>query len=431
MRGLSIGQMERTGVPCGAEGDESCPEFDLLPRWPRLLVSTPAFAQTESAGRPMTRRSSSRASARASRKSSGSTINDAGIEPLARFEDKICPGIVGMAGAQADKLRADDPRQRRRARRQGRCAGLHRQCDRHLRRPAGRFREEFAKTQPGFFTMTPRELDSSPPPRAVASWHVTETRDRDGQELDGSDKAERPQARDCSAPTPRLGADQRAGRPAVRGDASLHEHPRGHAVRLRRRSSGRSCRASPCGSSRIWRPCTCCSTSSRMRARATATRSFRCSRSGPQAPRHPPACPAFDKAMVAGAVHADGKQPEPAQQFSPDRDGHPQGCGRRKRNKAGPGAVPPVGWSKSPGLEVSHWCNTARRKSARAATPKSKPELGRVTWSACFTPPPPPPCWPPPCPPPRRSTSAARPRTRRNRRNRSSSRASAGRSPRR
>ena len=32
------------------------------------------------------------------------TINDVGVTPLARFEDKICPGVVGVAGEQAIKL---------------------------------------------------------------------------------------------------------------------------------------------------------------------------------------------------------------------------------------------------------------------------------------------------------------------------------------
>jgi hypothetical protein len=32
------------------------------------------------------------------------TIKDAGVTALARFEDPICPGIVGLTGAQADRL---------------------------------------------------------------------------------------------------------------------------------------------------------------------------------------------------------------------------------------------------------------------------------------------------------------------------------------
>jgi hypothetical protein len=49
------------------------------------------------------------------------------------------------------------------------------------------FVKQFAKEQPGYFTMTPREFELfTAKPRPVVSWHVNETRARDGQELDGA-----------------------------------------------------------------------------------------------------------------------------------------------------------------------------------------------------------------------------------------------------
>lgn len=117
------------------------------------------------------------------------TINDAGVEALARFEDRICPGIVGLGGDQATKMvqmirenvvslggKLAEP-------------GCTANATVILVDQPVDFVKKFAKTEPGFFTMTPREFDQfTARPRAVASWHVTETRDRDGQELDGSNK---------------------------------------------------------------------------------------------------------------------------------------------------------------------------------------------------------------------------------------------------
>jgi len=117
------------------------------------------------------------------------TINDAGIEVLARFEDPICPGVVGLGlvqgGKLADMIRANILALGGKLQVPG--------CTPNatviiVDQPVD-FVKQFATKEPGFFTMTPRELDLfTATPRAVASWHVTETRDRDGQELDGSDK---------------------------------------------------------------------------------------------------------------------------------------------------------------------------------------------------------------------------------------------------
>ena len=154
-----------------------------------LLISTPLIAQSDT---PRTEEESILVEGQRTSVTRlvSQTINDAGIEPLARFEEKICPGIVGLTGDQALKLvqmiranvlalggKVDEPG-----------------CTANatvivVDQPVG-FVKQFAKKEPGYFVMTPRELDQfTSRPRAVASWHVTETRDRDGQELDGSNKA--------------------------------------------------------------------------------------------------------------------------------------------------------------------------------------------------------------------------------------------------
>lgn len=118
------------------------------------------------------------------------TINNAGVEALARFEDKICPGVVGLGLSQASKLadliRADilalggklqDP-------------GCTPNATVIVTESPVEFVKQFAKTQPAFFTMNPREFENfTAQPRPVVSWHVTELRDRDGQELDGAKQA--------------------------------------------------------------------------------------------------------------------------------------------------------------------------------------------------------------------------------------------------
>lgn len=113
-------------------------------------------------------------------------IEPTGSEQLARFEDEICPMVIGMpkdwtasltrmirdnvvaiggkAGKPGCRVNApvifiDQPLELIRA---------------------------LAKEEPGFFNMTPRELAQfTAAPRPVASWHVTDTRGRDGEELGG------------------------------------------------------------------------------------------------------------------------------------------------------------------------------------------------------------------------------------------------------
>jgi hypothetical protein len=115
------------------------------------------------------------------------TINDAGVEPLARFEEPICPGVVGLGLAQAVKL-ADMIRANIVA-----LGGKIQQpgCTPNatvilVDQPV-EFVKQLAKTTPAYFTMTPREFSQfTGRPRPVVSWHATETRARDGQELDGA-----------------------------------------------------------------------------------------------------------------------------------------------------------------------------------------------------------------------------------------------------
>lgn len=111
-------------------------------------------------------------------------IEPTGSEQLARFEDEICPMVIGMpkdwtasltrmirdnvvaiggkAGKPGCRVNApvifiDQPLELIRA---------------------------LAGDEPGFFNMTPRELAKfTAAPRPVSSWHVTDTRGRDGEEL--------------------------------------------------------------------------------------------------------------------------------------------------------------------------------------------------------------------------------------------------------
>jgi hypothetical protein len=115
------------------------------------------------------------------------TINDAGVEPLARFEEAICPGVVGLSLSQAvnvaDMIRANIVALGGKTQPPGCTAN----ATVILVDQPVEFVKKFARQQPAFFTMNPRELELfTARPRAVASWHVNETRARDGQELDGA-----------------------------------------------------------------------------------------------------------------------------------------------------------------------------------------------------------------------------------------------------
>jgi hypothetical protein len=115
------------------------------------------------------------------------TIKNAGVEPLSRFEDPICPGVVGLGLQQAvkmaDLIRANIVALGGKLQNPG--------CTPNatvilVDQPV-EFVKRFAKQQPAYFTMTPREFEQfTSRPRPVVSWHATETRARDGQELDGA-----------------------------------------------------------------------------------------------------------------------------------------------------------------------------------------------------------------------------------------------------
>jgi hypothetical protein len=111
-------------------------------------------------------------------------IKPAGNEQLARFEDDVCPLVAGM------------PRDW--------TAVLTRMIRDNITAVGGKVGKPkchvnavvifidqpldlvkaLADADPGFFDMTPRQMaDFTRAPRPVSSWHVTDTRDRDGVEL--------------------------------------------------------------------------------------------------------------------------------------------------------------------------------------------------------------------------------------------------------
>jgi hypothetical protein len=115
------------------------------------------------------------------------TINRAGVVPLARFEEKICPGVVGLAPAPAEKvlqlIRADVAALGGNLQKIGCTANA---TVIFTPEPA-EFVKKLAVKQPGFFNFSPAGLKQfTATPRPVVSWHVTEVRDRDGNELGNS-----------------------------------------------------------------------------------------------------------------------------------------------------------------------------------------------------------------------------------------------------
>ena len=151
-----------------------------------LLISTPLIAQSESS-RPDDETIVVEGQRTNVTRLVSDTINDAGVEPLARFEEPICPGVVGLGLSQAvkvaDMIRANIVALGGKIQQPG--------CTPNatvilVDRPV-EFVKQFAKQEPGYFTMTPREFELfTAKPRSVVSWHATETRARDGQELDGA-----------------------------------------------------------------------------------------------------------------------------------------------------------------------------------------------------------------------------------------------------
>lgn len=115
------------------------------------------------------------------------TISGAGIIPLARFEDKICPGVVGLAPAQAERmlqLIRDDV-----ASLGGNIqkAGCTANATVIFTPEPAEFVRKLAVKEPGYFDFSPAGIKQfTAQPRPVVSWHVIEVRDRDGNELGNS-----------------------------------------------------------------------------------------------------------------------------------------------------------------------------------------------------------------------------------------------------
>jgi len=117
------------------------------------------------------------------------TINLAGIMPLARFEDKICPGVVGLPAEEATQL--VDLIRKNVVELGGKvqAAGCTANATVIFTDQPVDFIKKLAVKEPGYFEFSPSQLEQfTAAPRPVASWHVTETRDRDGNELGSADR---------------------------------------------------------------------------------------------------------------------------------------------------------------------------------------------------------------------------------------------------
>jgi hypothetical protein len=111
-------------------------------------------------------------------------IAQADSEQLARFEDEICPIVIGMPRdwtARLTRMIRDN------------VAAVGGQAGKpgctvnaaviFIDQPL-ELVKAFAEAEPGYLAMTPRELAQfTAQARPVSSWHVTDTRGRDGEEL--------------------------------------------------------------------------------------------------------------------------------------------------------------------------------------------------------------------------------------------------------
>lgn len=115
------------------------------------------------------------------------TLDGAGVLPLGRFEEKVCPGVVGLAAEQAtrmaDMLRANILAFGGEVDKPGCTANA---TVIFTPNPAD-FVTRLAVKSPGYFSFSPAGLKQfTATPRPVLSWHVIEMRDRDGNELGNS-----------------------------------------------------------------------------------------------------------------------------------------------------------------------------------------------------------------------------------------------------
>jgi|GEM_PF-816523 len=111
-------------------------------------------------------------------------IQPADSEQLARFEDAVCPIVIGMPRdwtASLTRMIRDNVKSV--GGKVGKPGCSVNAAVIFIDQPLELIRA-LAKEEPGFFAMTPRELDKfAAVARPVASWHVTDTFGRDGQEM--------------------------------------------------------------------------------------------------------------------------------------------------------------------------------------------------------------------------------------------------------
>ncbi len=111
-------------------------------------------------------------------------IEPAENEQLARFEDEICPMVIGMpkdwTASLTRMIRANVSAVGGKV---GKAGCTVNAAVIFIDQPLELIRA-LAKEEPGFFAMTPRELEKfTAAAKPVASWHVTDTFGRDGQML--------------------------------------------------------------------------------------------------------------------------------------------------------------------------------------------------------------------------------------------------------
>jgi hypothetical protein len=107
-------------------------------------------------------------------------------EQLARFEDEVCPIVIGMPKDWTAKLtRMIRDNVTAVGGKVGKPGCTINAAAIFIDQPLELIKA-FAEAEPGFFNMTPRELTQfTAVQRPVASWHVTDMRGRDGEELGG------------------------------------------------------------------------------------------------------------------------------------------------------------------------------------------------------------------------------------------------------
>ena len=111
-------------------------------------------------------------------------IKPADSEQLARFEDEICPMVIGMPRDWTETLtRMIRDNVKAVGGKVGKAGCSVNAAAIFIDQPLELIRA-LAEEEPGFFNMTPRQLQTfTAASRPVASWHVTDTFSRDGQEM--------------------------------------------------------------------------------------------------------------------------------------------------------------------------------------------------------------------------------------------------------